>query len=125
MRALVVMAIMLVGAALPADAQQAAPPADGFILGGRPAPVTQERCVEVEIGGSSSFGCLNQKLKREVDRVNPTPNLPPVDAHSPDTHIGVVNVPAVQQQYGSNFGKSVIPFRPPPSTYGTPSLSHR
>jgi hypothetical protein len=29
-----------------------------------------DRCVEVEIGASRSMDCLNQKLQREVDRVN-------------------------------------------------------
>jgi hypothetical protein len=41
------------------------------IIGGKPAP-TLERCVEVEIGRDSSFGCLNQMLRREADRVNPS-----------------------------------------------------
>lgn len=72
---------------------------------------TQERCVS---GASErSFRCLNEKLKREVDRVNPpVTNTPPIDAKSSDLKIGVVNVPAVQQQYGRNFGISVYPYRP-------------
>jgi hypothetical protein len=73
-----------------------------------------ERCVEVEIGSSKSMDCLNQKLKREVDRVNPSINQPPIDARSPDTKIGVINIPGVKQQYGKNFGVSVVPFRPAP-----------
>src|SRR5688572_28031770 len=64
------------------------------------APVQPDRCVEVESGSSRAMDCLNQKLKREVDRVNPVMNLPPIDARSPDIKTGVVNIPAVQQQYG-------------------------
>jgi hypothetical protein len=79
-----------------------------------------ERCVEVEIGKDSAFGCINQKLKREVDRVNPTINLPPLDARSPDVRVGNVNEAAVRQQYGSNYGRSAFPFRPPTPTFVLP-----
>jgi hypothetical protein len=82
------------------------------IIGGQP-PSTSQRCIEVEIGGDREFGCLNQLLKREVDRVNPAANVPPLDARSSDIRVGNVNVPAVRQQYGPNFERLVIPFRPP------------
>jgi hypothetical protein len=86
----------------------------GIIIGGGPGPApTFERCVEVEIGRDSSFGCLNQKLRREVDRINPSINLPPIDARSPDVRVGNVNEAAVRQQYGSNYGRSAFPYRPP------------
>jgi hypothetical protein len=45
--------------------------------------------------------------------------LPPIDARSSDTKLGIVNIPAVQQQYGSNFGRSVVPFRVPQPVFGT------
>lgn len=67
---------------------------------------------------------LNRDLKRKVDEVNPTINTPPLDARSPDTKIGVINIPGVQQQYGKNFGQSAIPYRPPPPIYSAP-LGHR
>jgi hypothetical protein len=88
------------------------------IIGGTqpPAP-TFERCVDVEIGGDNAFGCLNQKLKREVERTNPSINTPPIDARSPDVRVGNVNEAAVRQQYGSNYGRSVFPFRPPTPTF--------
>ncbi|MHC2620334.1 hypothetical protein ACVIW2_002366 [Bradyrhizobium huanghuaihaiense] len=79
--------------------------------------------MEVEIGSSRSMDCLNQKLRREVDRVNPSINLPPVDARSPDLKVGIVNIPGVQQQYGRNFGVSVAPYRPPP-VFSSP-IGHR
>ena len=91
------------------------------IIGGIPSPApTLERCVDVEIGGDSALGCLNQKLKREVERVNPSINLPPLDARSPDVRVGNVNEAAVRQQYGSNYGRSVYPFRPPVPVYVLP-----
>ncbi|WP_245283261.1 hypothetical protein [Bradyrhizobium sp. WSM2793] len=91
---------------------------------GSRAPALPDRCVEVEIGSSRSMDCLNQKLRREVDRVNPSINLPPIDARSPDPKLGVVNIPGVQQQYGRNFGVSVTPYRPPPPVFSSP-IGHR
>jgi hypothetical protein len=68
---------------------------------------------------------LNQQLKRKVDEANPIGNNPPLDAQSPDTKTGVVNIPGVQQQYGQNFGHSVIPFRPGQPVAAPPLGSHR
>lgn len=82
------------------------------------APSGPDRCNEA--ASSKSMACLNQKLKREVDRVNPVMNLPPIDARSPDIRTGVVNIPAVQQQYGRNFGVSVVPYRPPTPVFTMP-----
>jgi hypothetical protein len=81
---------------------------------------THERCVDVSIGGDRSLGCLNEKLKRQVDQVNPVQNITPLDARSPDLKVGVVNIPGVQQQYGRNFGVSVFPYRPPPPVFSSP-----
>jgi hypothetical protein len=67
---------------------------------------------EVKNGDDHSLRDLNQQLKRKVDEVNPTGNNPPLDASSPDTKTGVINIPGVQQQYGKNFGNSVVPYRP-------------
>lgn len=91
------------------------------VIGGRPpAAPTFERCIDVEIGSDSAFGCLNQRLRREVDRVNPSLNLPPLDAHSADVRVGNVNEAAVRQQYGANYGRSAIPYRPPIPAYVLP-----
>jgi hypothetical protein len=70
--------------------------------------------------GNVSFDRLNQQLKRKVDETNPSVNSPPLDARSQDTKIGVINIPGVQQQYGKNFGHSVVPYRPPPLVYTSP-----
>ncbi len=92
------------------------PPAqrqEGTIIGGQAKTSTFERCVDVQIGNDGAFGCLNQKFRREVDKVNPSINLPPLDARSSDVRVGNVNEAAVRQQYGSNYGRSVVPYRPP------------
>lgn len=67
---------------------------------------------------------LNKQLQRKVDETNPSVTMPPIDARSPDLKTGIVNMPAVQQQYGKNFGRSVIPYRPAAPVY-TPPIGHR
>lgn len=96
------------------------------IIVGAPATASAEhqRCVDVTIGNDQSFGCLNERLKRQVDSVNPSLNVAPIDAKSSDLKVGVVNMPGVQQQYGKNFGRSVVPYRPAPPVY-SPSIGHR
>lgn len=91
------------------------------IIGGSGVPSSMfQRCIEVEVGGDRGFGCLNEQLRREVDRVHPSINLPPLDAGSSDLRVGNVNQAAVRQQYGRNFGVSVYPYRPPPPVYAIP-----
>ncbi len=121
-------AIACVGVAVPAiaPAQTAnvAPGAghrsESTIIGGQPKASAVERCVDVRIGDESAFGCINQQLRREVDRVNPSLNLPPIDARSPDVRVGNVNEAGVRQQYGSNYGRSVVPSRPSVPAYALP-----
>ncbi len=79
----------------------------------------QGRCGEAGKADTHSIGCLNEQLKRQVDQVNPTQTQAPLDARSQDIKVGTVNIPAVQQQYGQNFGHSVMPYRPPPLTYSS------
>jgi hypothetical protein len=112
------MLLLVAGLVSPASAEERVMVLPELIIGGGAGNI--QRCVEVEIGASRSMDCLNQKLRREVDRVNPTMNLPPIDARSPDTKVGVVNIPGVQQQYGRNFGVSVVPQRPAPLVFSAP-----
>jgi len=63
---------------------------------------------------------LNQQLRRKVDETNPSEITPPIDARSSDLKTGIVNIPGVQQQYGKNFGHSVIPYRPAAPVYTAP-----
>lgn len=97
-------------------------PGDALLLSPQPSPTGpqqaadgagHERCVDVTIGNDSSLGCINERLKRKVDQVSPVLNTPPIDAKSSDIKVGTVSIPGVQQQYGKNFGISVIPYRPP------------
>ncbi|MFA5952439.1 MAG: hypothetical protein WC807_19395 [Hyphomicrobium sp.] len=116
MRAYITPFVLLVGLALPAGAQDIGGLAEGN--GGNAAlPGGQETCVEVQVGGERAFRCLNEKLKRAADEVNPALNLAPINEKSPDPALGIANVPSLRQQYGRNFGVSVIPHRPPPLVY--------
>jgi len=92
-----------------AAAEETGTSAKGKTLGEVPG---HESCVEVEIGSARAYDCLNTQLKQKVEKVAPLPNIPPLDATSPDTKLGIVNVPAVKQQYGKNYGNSVVPYRP-------------
>ena len=96
------------------------------IIVAAPAPATagHQRCVDVTVGNDRSFGCLNEKMKQQVDKVSPVMNVEPIDAKSSDTKTGVVSIPGVQQQYGQNFGRSVVPYRPPPLVYTSPTGRH-
>jgi len=122
MRVAVLAASMVAAVAGPVAAQQPGATAERreTIIGGAPAAPTFERCVEVQIGNDGAFGCLNQKLRREVDRINPSVNLPPLDARSADVRVGNVNEAAVRQQYGSSYGRSAIPYRPAVPAYVLP-----
>ena len=81
----------------------------------RKFPVIDGDCVEVEIGGepAPTLNCLNRKLKKKIDQLQLPQISAPLDARSPDTKVGIVNQPALRQQYGTNYGISVVPQRPP------------
>jgi hypothetical protein len=111
---------LFVPAAAQAPRPETTAPREVTIGGQAPSEQRFQRCVDVEIGGDHALNCLNQQLKREVERVNPTLNVPPLDARSSDVRVGNVNEAAIRQQYGSNYGRSVIPFRPPPPVFGVP-----
>jgi hypothetical protein len=69
-------------------------------------------------------GAATKICATAADRVNPSMPAAPLDASSPDLKVGTVNIPAVQQQYGKNFGVSVMPYRPPPPIYNVPMGRH-
>jgi hypothetical protein len=98
----------------PARAEDAGAAPNEIVIGGAPAPAPSfGGCVEVEIGKDRSFGCLNRQLRSEVDKIRPMIAAPPVDARSSDLKTGVVNIPAIRQQFGRNFGISAAPYREP------------
>ncbi|WP_225715222.1 hypothetical protein [Bradyrhizobium semiaridum] len=142
MKSIVSAIAIVVLAGLPAQAQEhttlpgiivgAPPPVnlnrDGGNGAGRAATgrgTGQERCGDAAASGGQSLGCINERLRQQVDRVNPpVTNTAPIDAKSQDLKVGVVNVPAVQQQYGRNFGVSAFPYRPAAPVYTSP-VGHR
>jgi hypothetical protein len=124
-----VLVLLIFGAASvrPAAAQSSGPSSNQpaapseVVIGGGASPASNvQQCVDVQIGGEHAFGCLNQQLQREVDKVNPSLNQPPLDARSPDVRVGNVNEAAIREQYGSNYGRSVVPFRPPQPNFAAP-----
>lgn len=74
----------------------------------------EETCVEVEIGGEKTpnLSCLNRRLQRQADSVRSTGNTAPLNASSPSVTVGGYNRTALKQQYGPNYGKSAVPWRP-------------
>lgn len=119
-------AVASTGSLAQSSLPSAPPKPKEILIGPIPAPSSpppadnKETCVEVEIDGTRTFNCTTEKLKRDAERVVPQANVPPLDAHSPDVKLGIINIPAVKQQYGQNYGTSVIPYRPPLPVYGPP-----
>jgi hypothetical protein len=84
-----------------------------------------QTCVQVQVAGQgpSAFNCLNQQLQQEVEGFAPSQSKLPISATSPSNQVGTFNEQSLSEQYGQNFGKSAVPYRPPPPTFNT-SLSH-
>ena len=87
---------------------------------GQSAAGNGQTCVQVQIAGQkpSSFNCLNQQLQQQVQGAQGTPGIPPVTSSSPSNKVGTFNEQGISEQYGKNFGKSVVPFRPPAPVFG-------
>lgn len=124
MRPFLIAIVVLNASFVPALGQQKSAPGSITTQDQSSDDETVDSCVEVEIDGAKALDCINRRLKHDVERVNPVPNIPPIDARSQDIHIGIVNEPAVQQQYGPSFGKSVIPYRPGASVFKPPLAGH-
>ena len=87
--------------------------------------VADQPCVTVDIGDdrAPALGCINELLLSQVDKVRP-PSMPALAGMtSAAVEVGGFNLRSVRQQYGSNFGKSSVPYRPL-QTYG-PALRSR
>ncbi len=115
MRTVMLAVGMLIVLSGPGFAQQGEPLPPIDVLGKRPAPTND--CSKIAAGSKQNLDCLNRQLKQDVDHVNAPAVDVPLSASSPDPKIGIVNLPGVQQQYGQNYGHSVIPFRPPAPTF--------
>jgi hypothetical protein len=81
-----------------------------------------QTCVQVQIAGQkpSGLNCLNQQLQQDVQGANPAAPSLPLSANSPSNQVGTFNEQGVAEQYGQNFGKSAIPFRPPVPVFINP-----
>ena len=94
------------------------------ILAPVPALAQTPACVQVQVAGqgSSAFNCLNQQLQQDVQGVSSAQAKLPTSATSPSNQLGTFNEQSLREQYGQNFGKSAMPYRPPPPSFNT-SLS--
>jgi hypothetical protein len=91
---------------------------------GQAQPQSQT-CVQVKVNGESpsAYNCLNQQLQQEVLGTGAANPKLPLTANAAPNQVGTFNEQSVREQYGQNFGKSAIPYRPPAPTFNT-SLSH-
>jgi hypothetical protein len=85
----------------------------GLVLGNAPAAPGAQTCVQVNVIGQKPlpYNCLNQQLQQQVQTAAPAPPVP-LGANSPANAAGAFNRAGVAEQYGANFGNSVIPYRP-------------
>jgi hypothetical protein len=79
----------------------------------------QKTCVQVQIPGGTPnpFACLNQALRDQALAAAGSPPGIPLGAGSPSNATGTFNKAGVAEQYGKNFGISVLPYRPPPPVF--------
>ncbi len=86
------------------------------------APPLDKTCVQVQIAGQSAaqLACLNQELQSQALAASgqSAPSAP-LGAGSPANATGTFNKTGVAEQYGKNFGVSVIPYRPPPPVFSS------
>jgi hypothetical protein len=87
-------------------------PLPQITIPGEPGSAGTGICGNIQPGSARSFNCLNRQLQQQVDNVNPATPSAPFSASSTDIKVGTVNMSAVKQQYGQNFGVSAIPYRP-------------
>jgi hypothetical protein len=81
-----------------------------------------QTCVQVHIQGQkpNPYDCLNQQLQSQVQGNNQSSPSLPLGANSPSNEVGTFNEQGLKEQYGQNFGKSVVPYRPPAPIFSSP-----
>ena len=89
----------------------------------QPAPDTS--CVDVQVGSSRSYDCINRALRNRVQQVRPPADDSTVTATSPSNRTGTFNQSATREYLGSSFGHSAIPqphvhTQPPPALGALP-----
>lgn len=83
-------------------------------------------CVDVRIGSEPTFNCVNAQLARAIPPRRFTAGTAlPVPTAVPAPAAGSFNQAASAEQYGTAFGHSVQPQRPPPPVYPAPLLPTR
>jgi hypothetical protein len=91
-------------------------PATAFAQTQKPAPAPPTNCTDVQVGSAESYSCINAKLGAIA---NGTERLSsqdaPVNSASPSNVVGTFNEGATRNRLGQNFGKSAVPYRPPPA----------
>ncbi len=88
-----------------------------FAAGPAGAQTAQQTCVDVKVGTSQSYACLNQRLGAVARQAHEAvQDDAPYSAASPSNVTGQFNQDATRERLGSNFGRSVTPQRPAPAT---------
>lgn len=81
---------------------------------------TTPPCVDVRIGNEPTYNCANAQLGRVIPqrRFGAGSEMPVAASLGPAG--GVFDQAAVAEQFGTAFGKSARPQRPPPETFSPP-----
>jgi len=95
--------VVTVETAIPAGAQDRLNLPEITIMGSPPPPDTQKPCTDAG-SNDHSIGCLNQQMRRQVDQVNPSLNIPPIDAKSPDLKVAWSIFPAFSSNTARTLG---------------------
>lgn len=98
----------------------------GAAVAASPGSGAADACVDVMIGGESTYSCFNQQIARSIPprRFSAGSDLP-VGANIPAPAAGTFNQAATAEQLGTAFGHSAVPQRPPPVSYPAPLLPAR
>jgi hypothetical protein len=87
-------------------------------------PAAGQSCVDVQIGGVQSYGCINQEMRHIAETAPRMTIVPDVQASSPAPATGTFNRAATQERLGNAFGHSVVPQRPAPPPLSPPFRTH-
>ena len=89
------------------------------ILAGAPAraQTAPANCTDVQVGSAQSYACINAQLGATAQATKRASSATdaPVNSASPSNVVGTFNEGATRNRLGANFGKSAVPYRPPPA----------
>jgi hypothetical protein len=95
---------------------------DGVVvLGGSDQSQADQTCVQVKVTGEapSAYGCLNQQLQQDVAGASAARPEIPLGPNSASNQLGIFNEQSLAEQYGQNFGRSAVPYRPAAPSFDT------